>query len=667
MGHSSLLGYSSEQKSSGWSIYLRQACPVLQPPLDRLYKNKSLYPSFSYYLQDFPSPKKYLNLFVLVWTISWFQIVCSTLTQLLTTNTGLTNALLPMVPEGKHFPTWTQTYKPENLILDYRSLQIVANAYYNWVITQNNHATRTKSCLVASLWDPISQTIYSSTIPRKEGRDTIAEFAKDLAPVWLSKMGGSWELHAEDGAYFMFEAQNPQRGATQYPPGMMIATYGVRSGGPIGPVSLCDQTARIPSCEDVSAALGVATTDVSLALGLPPEVPPVGIDNDNDDFPISILDLAVLQACAGENIGQTGEPSGQGSKIRRALIRGDTVARRQAAPAPSSSLTLSQSVSCTALPWQSPTTTTGPLPSEDLTTLSPAASPTMTPPPVLTCTLQNEDPDQGINNRGCICGSTTLPLLTVTGATDPAQSCSYTALPTQAVPNPITIETQTWTSNCQACTLVGGVADTPTCTSVTGCTPTQPVAPPMNTYALWLSNNTLPTGDIDNTNDGSDLRNELANGLKGSCPNNTLGCDSTSPYIISNVPTIIDGRPAYIDLEFTVQDSSYTSTSERDSMIASIVSTWERATNKNCSEVDFTDEPDPTTVCSQSPVRRNLPPWEEAMERSAVVCDHDLCPPTVSSCSYKARICRAPDHISKLLNLSYCFAPLFDCYIKRTV
>ena len=98
--------------------------------------------------------------------------------------------------------------------------------------------------------------------------------------------------------------------------------------------------------------------------------------------------------------------------------------------------------------------------------------PTTAAPAMPSCTLQKDDPDQGINNPGCICGSTTLPLLTVASATDMDQSCSYTAMPTTTGANPITIPTQTYTSNGQACTIVGGIADAPTCTSVNGCTPT---------------------------------------------------------------------------------------------------------------------------------------------------------------------------------------------------
>ena len=63
-----------------------------------------------------------------------------------------------------------------------------------------------------------------------------------------------------------------------------------------------------------------------------------------------------------------------------------------------------------------------------------SASPVITSAPAL-CTLQEEDPDQGIDARGCVCGTLTLPLLTVPAATDQSQSCSYTVLPTTTVSN----------------------------------------------------------------------------------------------------------------------------------------------------------------------------------------------------------------------------------------
>jgi len=58
------------------------------------------------------------------------------------------------------------------------------------------------------------------------------------------------------------------------------------------------------------------------------------------------------------------------------------------------------------------------------------------------CTLQNEDPDQGINDRGCICGTITLPLVTLTDMADVDQSCGYTALPTPTVDTDVDLHRQ---------------------------------------------------------------------------------------------------------------------------------------------------------------------------------------------------------------------------------
>lgn len=54
----------------------------------------------------------------------------------------------------------------------------------------------------------------------------------------------------------------------------------------------------------------------------------------------------------------------------------------------------------------------------------------------LPCSLQREDLAQGITAPGCVCGSTTLPPLTVTTsvAADEASSCAYSDLTATAGP-----------------------------------------------------------------------------------------------------------------------------------------------------------------------------------------------------------------------------------------
>ncbi|KAL8968709.1 MAG: hypothetical protein Q9183_002335 [Haloplaca sp. 2 TL-2023] len=96
----------------------------------------------------------------------------------------------------------------------------------------------------------------------------------------------------------------------------------------------------------------------------------------------------------------------------------------------------------------------------------------------LSCSYQGAQPGQGIFVGGCVCGSTTLPLITLESVSDFRQSCSYTALPTTSAPNPRSTASTTWSDNCEICTLVGGIADSPSCTSVEGCTKTQATPTP---------------------------------------------------------------------------------------------------------------------------------------------------------------------------------------------
>jgi hypothetical protein len=292
---------------------------------------------------------------------------------------------------------------------------------------------------------------------------------------------------------------------------------------------------------------------------------------------------------------------------------------------------------------------------------------TITPPPTTaapsmpSCSMQNEDPDQGIDARGCVCGSMTLPLLTISNPVHDSDSCSYTAMPSSSVANPITVESQTFTNNCYLCTLVGGIADTPSCAStpVSGCTPTTPAVP---TATVFLSNNSIPIGDENNKNNGTDLRNELFKQLQQLCPDTLSGkdgkgnaygaCDTTKPAEIDHVETVVGDEPGEETLKFTISDSMYYSTKERDQLIAIAVSSWQQAVAKSCKEVDYEDTEDPTASgCGTGIVKRALMTPEERRlnPRSpapAPICDN-CNPPPAAECHYKATICSGPNHISK--------------------
>lgn len=147
---------------------------------------------------------------------------------------------------------------------------------------------------------------------------------------------------------------------------------------------------------------------------------------------------------------------------------------------------------------------------------------TITPPPMPTCFLHFEDPDQGISQSYCLCNQT-LTLTPLPIKTDKSDACAYDSIPGSTAAATIAIETEIWTSNCATCTLVGGITGNETCTTVAGCTPTgirtsTSTGTPIPTIAAWVSN--ITTIDIRNADDGNggiDLAVEMFNKLKGFC------------------------------------------------------------------------------------------------------------------------------------------------------
>ena len=287
-------------------------------------------------------------------------------------------------------------------------------------------------------------------------------------------------------------------------------------------------------------------------------------------------------------------------------------------------------------------------------TITPPPPPPPPPsPPTPSCHLQNEDPDQGINEQGCICGSSTLPLLTVSNATMDDQSCAYTAMPSSSAGNPISIETEYWTRNCQACTLVGGIADIPTCTSVSACTPTSSVSP-TPTFVVFLSNNTVPIGDADNKDNGTDIRQQVFTKLQALCPDNGNQCDSKHDAVMDHIPTVVDGSEQDEKLTFTIQDSQYENSTARDWMLAAAVASWEQATRKSCKQVDYIDAIGATkSGCGSGPVRRDIPPYAKLVEKPTPKPACAACPaPDITQCHYSATICAGPNNINPVMGNS---------------
>lgn len=156
------------------------------------------------------------------------------------------------------------------------------------------------------------------------------------------------------------------------------------------------------------------------------------------------------------------------------------------------------------------------------------------PPAKPTCFVHGPDPDEGIGPF-CLCEqSVTLSLFSDGGPYD--QSCAYTALPDKTAYATISTPTSSWTSNCQACTLVGGVVGEETCTTVAGCTPK---ATP--TYAAWVGNlSTIDIGNAEDGNGGKDLAKEMFGKLKGMC--SSSGCKSDHAEMDNVEIAIADGE-----------------------------------------------------------------------------------------------------------------------------
>ena len=90
---------------------------------------------------------------------------------------------------------------------------------------------------------------------------------------------------------------------------------------------------------------------------------------------------------------------------------------------------------------------------------------------------------------------------------------------------------------------------------------------------VWLSNNSVPTGDENNKNNGADLRTTMFSKLQALCPDNKSECDSTTKAAIHEIPTVVDDNPMDETLMFTILDSSYDSKDNRDRMLAAAVAT----------------------------------------------------------------------------------------------
>lgn len=295
--------------------------------------------------------------------------------------------------------------------------------------------------------------------------------------------------------------------------------------------------------------------------------------------------------------------------------------KRQAASASATCITFAGPGSSTGLIEAASSTTT------PISTASKAAS--ITPAPTISCTLQNEDPDQGIVTPYCICSKSTFPVLSVAStATDQGASCDYTTLPISSTFRP-TVVLPVVTSNCHVCTIA---FDQESCTPLAGCTPTHASPPVISASAtpstvVQLSNNSIHVGDLY----GSSLYSAMWSAIKPKCPEATNGPTQckTDGATIPNVGTIVGETNTEGEITFTIEDSRYSTTGQRDAMLGAAVRSFQNAaTGKNCNNVTWVEES--AKPCPKS--KRDL--WG----REVI--------PDPYTCSGQSYLCNGPNLIS---------------------
>lgn len=214
-------------------------------------------------------------------------------------------------------------------------------------------------------------------------------------------------------------------------------------------------------------------------------------------------------------------------------------------------------------------------PSASLTATAAAAS--------VTCNIQEEDPDAGINQQGCICtqGTTTktFPLL-ATGVL-PSSSCGYTALAT----NTLAITTNwgppvTNTHICQACTPTTDFGAT--CTSLPNCFPETPSA------TIQIGSSPVQVGTLTS----AALYTSISSAIATLCPTTTTACDEETKVTIPNI-AYVEAGSLVTDGELIVQidSSGYNDSSTLKTLIGMAAqSIAYSATGSNCANVTYTVE-----------------------------------------------------------------------------
>lgn len=274
-------------------------------------------------------------------------------------------------------------------------------------------------------------------------------------------------------------------------------------------------------------------------------------------------------------------------------------------------------------------------------------------------------PGTGVSEGYCDCvvggsSSLTFPLRKADGTY--SDSCAYTTVPSATTV--VSTDTSSWTSGCQACTLVGGVGGGhESCTTVSGCTPTtSAVTSP--TIVAWVANvGTIDIGNAEDDGDGGkSLATEMFNKLSGMC--NDTGCRGDHQEM-DNVEAAIADEEEPLKPAMYIDGAVYQNMDTFKQMLAVGISSWISALQNPslqlCTEVDYEADAESTgSGCGSGPIRTDRLRRKVRRDNGTVLwerhglsdedrtlrrrCRDNCGPPTV--CHYKAVMCQAPDSIT---------------------
>jgi hypothetical protein len=247
----------------------------------------------------------------------------------------------------------------------------------------------------------------------------------------------------------------------------------------------------------------------------------------------------------------------------------------------------------------------------------------------------------------------------------------YTAVPTTTF-RPVQATT-TWADSCVACTLVGGVADYATCTTVRGSQP-----PATATASVYLAvNNSVSVGTANNQN-GTFLHNVYGN-LTKLCTGQYTGayCNAEKhAATMENIMAVNKEAVDTIELGFTIPFSVIQNATMAQKMLAQGVAAWQQAVSQKCSNVTYELEVTDDEPCDKIPPlgQRDLATvadirskgLEPLLTRRGIEvqenCDRLLgsaaeprepgcVVPTPRNCSLTTRLCSGPDSFGEYICL----------------